>query len=160
MAFKPETRTRRAKPASPLSTLSPAPLPHPGRGLVTAAALTAGMKTTTKAEALFSRFDALEVSLDLIRALRPVIAKARRGSRSEAEQLQDAANSIARNLAEGRRRLGRDRQHHWSIASGSADEVRNSMRISLANGWVDDEDVAEAMVLVDRVLAMTWRLTH
>jgi hypothetical protein len=34
------------------------------------------------------------------------------------------------------------------------------MRISLANGWVDDDDVAESMALDDRVLAMCWRMTH
>ncbi len=105
-------------------------------------------------------FHALEVALQLIRALRPVADKLAQHDKQEAEQLRDAASSIVRNLAEGRRRVGRDRLHLWRIAAGSADEVRNSMRLSLAWGWLADDDVAVAMPLVDRVLAMTWRMTH
>ena len=117
------------------------------------------MKTTTNGDSLM-HFQALEVALELISALRPVIDKVGRSSKKEAEQMQDAANSIARNLAEGRRRRGKDRRYHWDVAAGSADEVMTSMRISLANGWLDREDVARAIALDDRVLAMAWRLTH
>jgi four helix bundle protein len=117
------------------------------------------MKATTKGHDLMN-FQALEIALQLIKALRPVIDKLGRSSKREAEQMQDAANSIARNLAEGRRRQGKDRRYHWDVAAGSADEVRTSMRISLASGWLDDADVTDAMALDDRVLAMTWRLTH
>jgi len=42
-------------------------------------------------------FQALEIALQLITALRPVIDKVGRSSKKEAEQMQDAANSIARN---------------------------------------------------------------
>ena len=69
------------------------------------------MKATTKGDALLNRFDALEVALELIKALKPLIAKVGRHSRKEAAQLEDA-------------------------------------------------DVLDAMALDDRVLAMTWRLTH
>jgi four helix bundle protein len=117
------------------------------------------MKATTKGDALMD-FQALEVALALITTLRPVIDKVARHSKKEADQMQDAANSIARNLAEGRRRRGKDRRYHWDVAAGSADEVRTSMRISLANRWLESEDVADAMTLDDRVLAMCWRLTH
>ena len=34
------------------------------------------------------------------------------------------------------------------------------MLIALANGWLTEQDVADAMALDDRILAMTWRLTH
>jgi len=105
-------------------------------------------------------FQALRIALELIKALRPVIDKVGRSSKKEAEQMQDAANSIARNLAEGRRRRGKDRRYHWDVAAGSADEVMTSMRISLANGWLEDADVTDTMALDDRVLAMIWRLTH
>ena len=117
------------------------------------------MKATTKGPDLMN-FQALQIALELIKALRPVIDKVGRSSKKEAEQMQDAANSIARNLAEGRRRRGKDRRYHWDVAAGSADEVRTSMLIGLANGWVTEQDVADAMALDDRILAMTWRLTH
>jgi hypothetical protein len=38
-----------------------------------------------------------------------VIAKIRRHSRKDADQIHEASTSIARNLGEGSRRLGRDR---------------------------------------------------
>jgi four helix bundle protein len=117
------------------------------------------MKATTKGHDLMN-FQALQIALELITALRPVIDKVARHSKKEAEQMQDAANSIARNLAEGRRRRGRDRRYHWDVAAGSADEVMTSMRISLANGWLEQDDVTDAMALDDRILAITWRLCH
>lgn len=105
-------------------------------------------------------FQALEVALELVKALVPLIAKVARHSKAEAAQLDDAGNSIVRNLSEGRRRLGKDRTYHWSVAAGSADEVYGSLRLSIAKGWLDTAESAYALNLDDRILAMTWRLTH
>jgi four helix bundle protein len=107
-----------------------------------------------------SRFDALEVALELIRALRPVIAKIRRRSRKDADQIHDASTSIARNLGEGSRRLGRDRVQSWSVASGSTGEVKDALRTCLAAGFIDDADLTEVWPLLDRECAMTWNMTH
>ena len=130
-----------------------------GRRRRHAACAGAGMNAPTKGATLV-KFEALAVALELIRALRPVIAKIRRSSRSEADQLQDAANSIARNLGEGSRRLGRDRRHSFSIAAGSAMEVRCCLLISLAAGWIEEADLVEVWPLADREIAMTWKMTH
>ena len=105
-------------------------------------------------------FQALEVALELVKALVPLIAKVARHSKTEAAQLDDAGNSIVRNLAEGRRRLGKDRTFHYSVAAGSADEVYGSLRLSIAKGWLEVDESATAIELDDRILAMTWRLTH
>jgi four helix bundle protein len=107
-----------------------------------------------------SRFDALEVALELIRALRPVIAKIRRHSREDADQIHRASTSIARNLGEGSRRLGRDRVQYWSVAAGSAQEVKDALRTCLAAGFIDAADLREVWPLVDRECAMTWKMTH
>jgi len=105
-------------------------------------------------------FEAYEVALELNRALAPVAAKLRRVDRKDAAQLKDAAKSISRNLREGNRRLGRDRIHHFSIASGSADEVKGILETALAWGDLQAKDVAHVWPLLDRELAMTWRLSH
>jgi len=117
------------------------------------------MNLTPDANAL-TGFDALDVALELIRRLRPIIEKIRRHDRKEAEQLQSAAQSIARNLAEGRRRLGRDRTSLWSVAAGSTDEARTSVLMAYAAGWIDDADLGSVRDLFDRELAMTWNMTH
>jgi four helix bundle protein len=105
-------------------------------------------------------FEALEVSLDLVRALRRPVAHVRNRDRDLAQQIRRAASSIALNIAEGRERAGAGRTHHWRIAAGSAAEVRAALRVAVAWGDVEDRDVAGALELLDRVLAMLWRMTH
>ncbi len=83
---------------------------------------------------MYTRFEALELSLVAIRALRPVVKKMATCDPSETDQIQRAAASAARNLAEGRRRSGKDRRHHFRMASGSAAEVITCLRIGEAWG--------------------------
>jgi four helix bundle protein len=105
-------------------------------------------------------FEALEVSLDLVRSLRRPLGRIRVRDRSLHDQIRSAASSVPLNLAEGRRRAGGDRAHSWRIAAGSAEELRAALRVALAWGDVEESDVSEALELLDRVLAMLWRLTR
>jgi four helix bundle protein len=105
-------------------------------------------------------FQVLEVSLDLVRALRRPVALVRNRDRNLSQQIRRAASSVVLNIAEGRERAGADRAHHWRVAAGSAAEVRAALRVALAWGDVIDGDVAPALDLLDRVLAMLWRMTH
>ena len=105
-------------------------------------------------------FDAHEVSLDLVRSLRRPVAILQVRDRDLAQQIRRAASSIPLNLGEGRRRSGKDRLQHWRIAAGSAEEVRAALRVALAWGDVREGDAVQALDLVDRVLAMLWRMTH
>ena len=106
------------------------------------------------------RFHALEVSIEVIRALRGPVAKIRRHSARLATQIEDAASSVAANVAEGNRRTGRDRLHLFRIAAGSADETRTHLRVAEAWGYVAMDDVDTSLQLLDRVLAMLSRLTR
>ncbi len=65
-------------------------------------------------------FIALEVALEMIRSLRRVVALVRKSNRRLAEQIENAASSVAANLAEGNRRRGKDRVQFFLIAAGSA----------------------------------------
>ncbi len=105
-------------------------------------------------------FDALEVSLELVRSLREPLSVVRSRDPQLFDQIRRAATSVVLNLAEGRRRLGRDRLNHWRIASGSVDEVRAALRLASAWGDLDPERSATSVRLADRVAAMAWRLTH
>ena len=106
------------------------------------------------------RFEVLEVSLDLIRVMRPLVERIAQLNRSLAAQLKSATTSIASNIGEGSRRLGRDRVHLWTVAAGSADEVRTQLVVAVAWGDIEQAAVEPALALVDRILAMLWRLTH
>ena len=107
-----------------------------------------------------TRFEALDLSLDLIRALAPIVRRIQTHDAEEARQMRSAASSVSRNLAEGRARAGKDKPHLYRIAAGSAAEVRAGLLIAGAWGWVTAEEVGQAMALVDRLCAILWRLTH
>ena len=106
------------------------------------------------------RFDLYDVALTLIAALRPIVARLRQRDREQALQLKKAANSIIANVAEGSRRCGRDRLHCWNIAAGSAAEVRVQLEAALAWGDLQHDLIRDALALLDRALAMLWRMTH
>ena len=75
---------------------------------------------------------AYDVALDLIRALRPVIAQLRGYSPEAADPIERAA-SIVLNLAEGDHRHGRDPRRFLDMAHGSAGEIRGAL--DLADAW-------------------------
>jgi four helix bundle protein len=106
------------------------------------------------------RFETLELALEVVRCLRPAIAPLRARDPELFAQIRAAASSLCLNLAEGNRRSGLDRRRVFRIAAGSADEVRAALRVAVAWGELRGEAVAPALALVDRVLAMLWRLTR
>jgi four helix bundle protein len=101
---------------------------------------------------------AYDVALDLVRALRPVVAQLRNFSREAADQVERAASSIVLNLAEGDRRHGRDPRRFFDIAHGSAGEIRGALDLAEAWGWPVESKHARA--LLDRELGLLWGLTR
>ena len=105
-------------------------------------------------------FDAYQRSLELCRSLVPVITTFAARDTSLADQLRRAVQSIPLNVSEANRRVNRDRANRFRIACGSADEVRACLDVGVAMAYVDRETVAAALALVDRVVAMTYRLSR
>ena len=101
---------------------------------------------------------AYTVALDLIRALRPVVAQLRQHSVDAADQVERAASSIVHNIAEGQRRSGRDPKRFYDMAHGSANEIRGALDVADAWGWPIDAERARA--LLDRELGLLWGLTR
>ena len=105
-------------------------------------------------------FHAFNLSLILIRSLVPLVGRIEQHDRGLGKQLRTAATSVALNLGEGRKRVGRDRTHLWRIAAGSAEEVRVALHVAAAWGHVNDTDIEPALDTLDPLLAICWRLTH
>ena len=105
-------------------------------------------------------FQAFDIALDLIRSVREPLARIATRDPDLDKQLRRAASSIALNLGEARRRFGRDRNHLFRVAAGSAGEVAAALRVAEAWGYLQDRETAEALALCDRLLAITWKLTH
>ena len=104
--------------------------------------------------------EALEVSLETVKALREPVAALRSRDADLYQQVRRAASSITLNIAEGSRRVGKDRKHLWRIAAGSAAEVRVALRTAVAWGDLDESQLEESLELLDRVIAMLWKMTR
>ena len=105
-------------------------------------------------------FQAFEIAIELNRSLRQALEVIGQRDPSLGAQLRRAASSVPLNLAEARRRVGRDRLHQFRVAAGSADEVTACLRVAEALGYVELHSVAEALDRADRVRAIVWTLTH
>jgi len=101
---------------------------------------------------------AYTVALDLIRALRPVVAQLRKHSPDAADQVERAASSVAHNLAEGSRRSGRDPKRFFDMAHGSAGEIRGALDVADAWGWPIESGPVRA--ILDRQIALLYGLTR
>ena len=106
------------------------------------------------------RFDTYDVALEIIGALAPLVGTVARGDADLGRQLRRAAASIPLNVAEGWRRQGKDRTYHYSVAAGSASEVLAALEVAVAWSFVGKEDAKDALALLDRELAMLYKLTH
>ena len=106
------------------------------------------------------RFDAFEVALEIIRAIRKLMDQVARYDRDLADQMRRAVSSIALNVSEGAKRAGRDRAHSFRVAAGSANEVRAGLLVAEAFGYVTREAIAVGLELIDRELGMLWRLSN
>ena len=106
------------------------------------------------------KFEALELSLDAIKLVRPIIEKVARHDSDLARQMRRAATSAPSNLAEGSRRRGGDRLHLWSVALGSTDELESHLQIVRVWAYAPDAQIDPALEMIDRVCAMTHRLLY
>ena len=102
-------------------------------------------------------FELLELALSLIALLKRSCAKIAARDQALASQLRRAAASVPLNVSEARRRIGGDRRHLFRIALGSAAESAAALEVAVGWGYLEREEVAEALALLDRIQAMAWR---
>ena len=76
------------------------------------------------------------------------------------DQARRAATSAALNVAEGAGRQGRARASHYRIAYGSAREAATALELLALAGALQATATHDALHDLDRVRALTWRLTH
>jgi four helix bundle protein len=104
-------------------------------------------------------FAALEVSYLVIKSVRPLVDVIERRQRDLADQILRAATSVSLNLAEGQRSAKGNKPKHYAIAHGSANEVKAGIKLALALGVLEKSHAADALRVLDRQLALLWRLT-
>jgi four helix bundle protein len=105
-------------------------------------------------------FVAEEVSLEMVEALQPLVLLIKRKDPPLSDQLSRAAASVTLNIAESNYSEGGNRRSRLFTAAGSASEVRAALRIAVARRHCSREDIQVTLHLLDRVIAMLWKLTH
>ena len=106
------------------------------------------------------RFEALELSLAFIRAVREYLEQLRSQDPDLYRQVRKAASSVSLNLAEGSGRSGKDRRYHYRIALGSAREVHAALRTACAWGDLEPKALQPVLETLDRLQGLLWGLTH
>ena len=105
-------------------------------------------------------FEAEEVAIQLIEALRPLVPRIKARDRALADQLTRAASSVALNIGEGNYSDPGNRRARFFTAAGSTNEVRLALRIAVSWGVLAPAEADTAQALIKRVLSMLWKLTH
>jgi four helix bundle protein len=104
------------------------------------------------------KFEAMEVAMQMIRAVKPLIDAIAKQDPDLADELRRASKSSVLKLGEGNRRIGRDRIRFFSYSAGSVDESRRVLAV--AQVWDYVTEVTEADGFLDRMGAMLYRLMH
>jgi len=103
---------------------------------------------------------ALDLTLAIMPSTRALVAKIRLADRYLADQLRRAVTSIALNLGEADGNRDGNRRMRLETAHGSANEAKVALRVAVAWGYVEQQDVDEIFAIIDRVGAMTWSRMH
>ena len=106
------------------------------------------------------KLEVLNVSIEAISKLRPILARIRRHDRVLAKQVTDAANSVVLNIGEGAHNDAGTRKSRYQSAAGSANEVRVGLLAAIAWGHVSEPQARAAVDHYDRVVAMLYKLVR
>ena len=106
------------------------------------------------------KFKIVDVALETLGLLRPVLLRIRREDPGLYRQVRDALNSMVLNLAEGEYSDPGTRKARFHSACGSANEARAGVRAALAWGYVGASTCDAGLAQLDRVVATLWKLMH
>ena len=101
-----------------------------------------------------------EVAIELIASLRPLVESIARHDRSLADQIKRSGSGGALSLGEGAYSRKGNQPARFQEALASAGETRTALRVAIAWEYVSEAQIERALVLLDRVIGMCWRLTH
>jgi four helix bundle protein len=103
-------------------------------------------------------FVAIDVGMEMVRGLGAVVPRIEARDRSLADQVRRAASSVVLNIAEGAERRGKDRAHHFRIASGSAAELKVGLGIAEAWGYVPASALESTLARLQRLGGLIYGL--
>lgn len=99
-----------------------------------------------------------DLALEMARELRPLLDCIGRHDPALRQQMQRAAASVVLNIGEAAYSQGRNEVARFHSAAGSASETRSALKLAVAWGYVPHTPGEVVDQLLDRILAMLWRL--
>jgi four helix bundle protein len=105
-------------------------------------------------------FQALELGLELIGTLQPLMARIRQRDKSLADQIARAASSTALNLGEAEMSDPGNRKARLFSAAGSANETLTALRVAVAWRHLSESQQEPSAVLLRRINAILWKMTR
>ena len=107
----------------------------------------------------FTRLDAYQAAASFVGSVEIIVAGMPRGRAYLVDQLRRAALSIQANIAEGAGEFSpADKARFYRMALRSATECGALLHSALEQGWGEGAALEEAMILADRIIAMTTKL--
>jgi four helix bundle protein len=100
-----------------------------------------------------------DTMIEVIRGLRPLVAKIQVHDRGLATQLREAASSVTLNIAEGGGVRAGSRRERYSTALGSARETGSCLDTAMAWGYVEAVD-PDLLDRLDKVRATLWKVVR
>ena len=113
-----------------------------------------------KSQTHLLRFDAFNLSIQIISLLAPVAEAIQRHDRGLDKQMREAASSVSLNLAESRGRKAGNRMQSLRVAHGSAEETAACLYVAHAWGYVTEAQIEPALARLDHLLAVLTKLTR
>ena len=101
-----------------------------------------------------------DLALEMATRLRPLLTEIGRHDQALRQQVQRSAASVVLNIGEAAYSQGRNEIARFHSAAGSASETRSALKLALAWGFVAAEPGQAVDALLDRILAMLYRLCH
>jgi four helix bundle protein len=105
-------------------------------------------------------FHVEELCIKLSESLYPMMGRIKARDKALEEQLRRAAVSIGLNCAEASGSDPGNRRARLFTAAGSAAETRHALRQAVAWRLVSAAEAEPAMTLVNRIVAILWRMTR
>ena len=105
-------------------------------------------------------FQALELSIELIGTVQPLMARLKQRDKSLVDQISRAASSVALNLGEAEMSDPGNRKARLFSAAGSANETLTALRVAVGWRHLSEAQQAPSALLLRRISAILWKMTR
>ena len=105
-------------------------------------------------------FIVYDLTLEMLKGLKPLVEQVRRHDRPLADQMQRAGQSTFLNIAEGQSARGKNELARFHTALAECREARAGLQLAVAWGYIDEAAGVMVDDLLDQIAAILWTLVH